>query len=195
MKTPYLHQVSSFELIKNLLVESLNEMLKIKDRYRVVPFSYPGWEIAKYTSDMAERISKSMRETGERLAREQFKKFDEGKTKLTKEIVEEMWMSASKSISSEIYAGYDEGKDNHIGGLNDALEEGAIMRTDKPWEASELEMETARDDIKKQADKINYQDDLLRRFREKFFKRMQSEFGLFTEQKQESTQEFMPKVK
>ena len=157
-------EISSSVPIQNLLSETLHEMLEIKGKHTMVAFSYPGWETSTYIQRLAFKMSDLMFQSGERLAKEKFKNFNPEKTKLTLEMLEEIWMEASKAITEE----RDMNK-NDIGNERKAI------------------MEKAKT--------VNFQDDFLRRFREKYFSYMQKTYGLFGEQSKELNREWQAKFR
>jgi len=191
-KTPYLTDVSNSAVMQNLLSETLHEMLEIKGKYTVVPFFYPGWPTAEFVKALSFKISDAMYKTGEILARKKYASFNPVKTKISSEIINEMWMEASRIITQEIYESFQKGipTSNRIPGLRESIKKGAIIpipRDDRDTEGVRAVMET----------KLNngdYLDDLLRKFREKYFSYMQENYDLFKEQGNEQNKEIRPKI-
>src|SRR3989344_7898599 len=152
MKPLYLNGITNSKLMDSFLVMTLHDMLGIRGEYTVVPFSYPGWPTADYISKISLRISGAMHEAGLKMAKDKFKNFNPDKTKITKEMLEEIWMEASKAIAKEIYAGFEEGQENRIPGLGESIERGAIIPRDRD-EVTEERMLRAREEIKAKAEK------------------------------------------
>ena len=176
MKPLYLNGITNSKLIDSFLVMTLEDMIGVRGEYTVVPFSYPGWPTADYISKMSGRISDAMYEAGLKMAKERFKNFNPEKTKITKEMLEEIWMEATKAITKEIYAGFEEGQENRIPGLGESIENGAIIPRDRD-EVTEEGILAAREMIKAKAEKNDYRDELLRKFRERYFSYMQENYG------------------
>ncbi len=187
----YVNEIANEEIIEGFLRETVYEMLEIKDRYTVVPFSYPGWSTADYISKLAKKISNSMYHTAEQLGKEKFKKFNPEKTKLTPDILNEMWIAASDAITKEIYKGHAASDSNKIPGLDEAIEKGAIIARHRENSHHRV-LNEAREEMAAQAEKIDYRDDLLRIVREKYFTYLQDNFGLFKEQSRELRSESTP---
>jgi len=184
-KALYLREAANSVIMQSFLQTSLHEMLGISGKYVVVPFSYPGWPTAEFIKQLSFKISDSMYSVGEKLAKEKFKNFNPEKTKLTSDMLEEMWMEASKIITQEIYKGFGSYVyPNRIPGLKESIEEGALIPSDRD-ENTELNIQAARKTIKEKAEQVDYQDDLLRRFREKYFSHMQETYDLFLEEQKE----------
>ncbi|HEV7702236.1 MAG TPA: hypothetical protein VGO63_02220 [Candidatus Paceibacterota bacterium] len=180
-KELYLNDIADSEIIKSLLVTTLNEILEIKDRYKVVPFSWPGWPTADYISKTARKISEAMEKEGERLGKEKYNNFNSDRTKLTPEILEEIWMKASQAITEEIWAGFEAEPMNEIPSFERDIKKGAIMRNNDPWNEDSESKQKARDQIKTKASKANFNDDFLRKFKNKYFEYIKENFGLFNE--------------
>ena len=189
MKPLYLEEISNPTLMKNLLSQTLHEMLKIKGEYTVVPFSYPGWPTADYISKLSNEVSKVMYDEGMSLAKTKFKNFNPSKTKLTLEMLDEIWMEATQKITEEIWSGFETEPLNRIPGLQESIERGAIIPRNRN-EGTEEDMKSARDIIKQRAEENDYRDELLRRFREKYFTYMREHFDMFSEQGKEFHGEF-----
>ncbi len=180
--------------MKNLLSQTLHEMLEIKGEYTVVPFSYPGWPTADYISKLSNEVAEAMYDEGMSLAKTKFKNFNPSKTKLNLEMLDEIWMEASQKITEEIWVGFEAEPSNRIPGLEESVERGAIIPRDRR-EGTEEGMKLARDTIKRKAEENDYRDELLRRFREKYFTYMKENFDLFSESEEEVHQESRPKLR
>ena len=191
-KTPYLVSIVNSVVIQNLFQESLNDILGIKGKYTVVPFFYPGWPTAEFIKKISFKMSDSMYKIGEKLAKEKFKNFNPEKTKLPSDIIDEIWMEASRIIAEEIYKGFEELDQNRIPGLRESIKGGAIIGRG----IEDAITEEARQDIEGKIDSIDYRDELLRIFREKYFSYMQKTYDLFSEEKKEIPKvEWKPKMR
>ena len=155
MRPLYLRGLANDGIIKSLLEETLHEMLGIRDTHSVVHFSYPRWPTADYISKVSRAVSDAIFETGTRLAKARFKEFNPDRTKLTPEMLDEMWLEATGAITKAIHDGFENGATNTVPGLEKSINEGAVLSRD--WQnESKGEIEETRTRLSKKAKTIDY---------------------------------------
>lgn len=181
MKNPSLKEITNQNVISNILRGCLEEMLEIRGE-KVVAFSYPGWDTADFISSLSSEISSAMYETGEGLGKSEFKKFNWETTKLTKEILEEMWVEASKKVGENLLQSFRGSEVDEIPGVEKALQEGSVI-ANGGFRANESDHRLAREKISANVEGVKFDREvLLRNFRNKYFEYMQKEFSLFDEE-------------
>lgn len=194
MKDPTLEEITNGIVVKNIFTNTLEEMLGIKGKYNIHSLSYPGWPIADHIARLSSEISKKMYEVGSNIGKERYKGFSGEKTKLTKDIVGDIWQSVSKLISEkidQIVVGSEDSRE--IPGLAEGVKKGVIWSKDKglfprdgkPDVGREKEIGELRNQLIEKLSKLNDSEELLRQFRNNFFGYLQKEFDLYGEQNRE----------
>ena len=203
MKNLVLAKICSSYPIKGIIVDAINDLLGIKNKYVLDQISYTGnlrTEFHEFIDELADEFGKEMEKAGVRIGKEKFKNFDPKKTKLNSEaeIISEIWLELSKLISEKIGKMLQrEGEERGIPGLKNIIKESDVYTPDGEWIALDREKGIAFEaNIKKELleklPKINDKEELLKRFQNELFSYFQTEFGLYNEQK-EKKNEIEPK--
>lgn len=139
-----------------------------------------------FISDLSEDISKTIYDKGKKLCEKRFNKFSQKKTKLTPEILEELWLDVSSLFTKRIYGAYDVisdfqnrgicSSDLLIPGLSFAITEGPIA-FDKGTQSGDVEL--VRNVLKNDLDKTNDLIDFYMRVRNELFNDWHNNYGLF----------------
>src|SRR3989338_9050275 len=180
-----LDTLSNLTRIENLLKATLYEILGIKDKLTVPEMGYREGTTGYFVHTLALKISDKIDEIGQKLGKEKFKKFDFSKTKLTQEIIEEIWMNVSSLLAEQNESLYKSG--NHeIPELRKLLEETSffpgIKAPHKMWDPKHQEYyESERKRILENLDRINDANDFIAKFKNDFFGYFKKEYGLFNE--------------
>lgn len=198
MRPAYIGYVANATVMQNILNETLHELVGAKQKdasvpeHTVVAFSYPGWPTATYVRDLSFKMADAMRDKGLTLAKEKYRDFKEDKTKLTVDMVNEMWGEAAKIVREEIYTSLETPRGPEVPGLRESLEKGAIIPASR--NPIPVMLDLAREEMQKKAESVD-KEMLLQIFRNKFFAFLQREFGLFQEHNQEPTSELKPRMR
>lgn len=196
MKPAYINSVAEQYIIENVLNQALHTMLNATDV--IIPSLGFNWETSNFLKDIARNISNVMYAEGERIMKAKVKNFNPERTRLTKDVIEEMWHAGSKEFGNEITKGFiqgeganiQEGKSNRIPGLEQIVREGGIVsralgfrNSDDP-EPEELERHYAeiREKLIRSLESADFRDEFLRLARNNYFEYLQERFEIFTDQ-------------
>src|SRR3989344_750934 len=179
MKGPTLYNIAGEDHIKSLLLKTLQKMMG-SEEYVVVPFNYPGWNISDFISKLSFDISKKLFEEGLGIGQRGFKKFDPQRTKLTSEMINELWMLVSKTIAEEVYKTFEAKEHAEIPGIEESINDGVIISRTTGMRGNPDDIIPGREAMKKRAAEIKFdKDEFLTNFKNNLYEHMKKEFGLY----------------
>jgi hypothetical protein len=181
-KTITLDLLSNQKLVELFLEDTLYETLGIRDRLSVPDL----WSVGReFISPIALEVTNKIDEVGKKLGEKKFKNFSSSKTKLTKEILEEIWIEVSSLLAKRIEKLYTSGT-HEIPGLEKLLKETAFFPGIKsPFKMHTKEhkeyFEEKRKDMLNNIESTNDAQEFVAKFRNKYFNYLRREYGAFDE--------------
>jgi|GEM_PF-5742435 hypothetical protein len=183
---PTLRILSDVKKLRALLESTLHEVLGIKNKFVIPSEVGKKGSTSYFVSSLAEDVATIIREVGEDLGRKEFKDFNSD-TKLTPEIVEEIWMGVSSFLGRRVERLYNKSGANEIPGLRELIEERPLL----PGEAAYFQRGDrehkvhAKEYRKRMTEKMNSLNDaslFVAKFRNNYFEYFQGEYKAFPEQ-------------
>jgi len=171
-----------------MLDNILHEMLGVKDRYRISSLLRRGSAVVDFLNQLSSEVKKKIETVGNELGTRKFKTFKPKSTRLTPEMISDIWEEVSHLLGEkimEINAGDD--IERKIPGLKDSIERGTIVSVTGTEFSSinPAESDAARKEMLERLPKMNDAAELIANLRNELFSYFQKEFKLYSEQEQE----------
>jgi len=195
MRPTYISAVTNQNLIEDSLRRALYTMLNAIDMS--IPSLGHEWDTSNFLKGIAQSVSDAMYAEGEKIMKSKAKDFKPEKTRITKDVIEEMWLAGSRVFGDEIAKGFlqDDAsnhfqKDNNrIPGLEEIVREGGIIshadgfrNSDDPEEEDlKRHHNELREKLIENLENADYRDEFLRIARNNFFTYLQEKYEIFND--------------
>jgi hypothetical protein len=187
IREKYLHIITSKKIHTEALIIAMSRALGAKGITFDTLRDTTTWETARFLSQEADILSNLLSEKGIQLAQKEFKNFRPGRTILTSDIIEDLWVTTSTWCAERISNAWGETSPK-VPGLVECVNQGYTKWAEKNFpfpSPTEIELTTTALDILRDHAKNLTKMDLFAAYRNVQFELFQREYGLYPEQTRE----------
>lgn len=191
---PTLSELSDCNVFRYIFNETIKEFFNKKGlHYSELPHGVtdPSWPTGKHITDLSFELSQKVESAIGKSLEEKFKKYNPQVTKLSPEVVNEIWMIISNWVGEKIeQQAHTESGD--IPGLKHGVEEGVILVAGGKKTVPETTVEDRRKAREKFLEKLPHINDeilLLQKFRNNLYQFYKEKYGIFNKELSELNSE------